>query len=288
MELLYRYKRIFLAIGMIICVLAMIITLNENYRPSVVVRSLSQAIVPLQSATTTATRWVSSRVSFLWEMSHIQQENANLRNQIGWLEIENQRLQLAGEENQRLSELLYLRQQYAQLPIIGARIIAHDPNDWYRSFKIDRGTNDGLAVNMAVLGNGGLIGRIESVQPTSATVISILDDRFVVSVQSVRTDDQWIVKGDSRLMQDGLVRMDYIDPHAQIMAGDEVLTAIQGSIFPPAVRVGVVMSVQPTPNGLAQYATVRPFGNVRRLDEVLVVNQLFGPDDWETEELEAE
>jgi len=105
-----------------------------------------------------------------------------------------------------------------------------------------------------------------------------------VFVQSVRTDDQWVVKGDSRLMQQGLVRMDYIDANAHIMAGDVVLTSSQGSIFPPAIRVGVVTDVQPTPNGLAQYAIVRPFANVRRLEEVLVVNQLFSPDDWDDEE----
>ena len=284
MELIYKYKRIFLLIGMGICVAAIIITINPNYRPSVIARSLGHVIVPLQSAATAATRWAGSRVSLLWEMSHLQQENARLREEIGWLEIENQRLRLAGDENQRLSELLYIRQRYAELPMIGAIIIAHDPNVWYSSFNIDRGSNDGLAPNMAVLGPGGLVGRIHRVYPNYSKVLSLIDDRFAAAVQSTRTDDWWVVKGDSRLMQQGLVRMDYIDSNAHIMAGDEVFTSINSTIFPPGIRVGTIMDVQPTPNGLAQYAIVRPFANVRNLEHVLVVNQLFSPQDWDEDE----
>ena len=233
-------------------------------------RSLSRLIVPLQSVATSAAGWIGSQVSFVWEMRHLQQENATLRDQIGWLEIENLRLQLAGEENQRLLELLEIRERYGELPTIGARIIGHDPSGWFYSFNIDRGSNDGLAENMAVLGPGGLIGIIQRVYPTHSRVTTIIDDRFAVWVQSVRTEDQGVVRGDSTLMQQGLVRMDRISATAHIMAGDELITSVI-SIFPPGIRVGIVEDVQPTPDGLAQYAIVRPAANVRRLEHVFVV-----------------
>ena len=278
MELVYRYKRVFLLIGMGICVIAMIVTLNPNYRPSVVVRTLSRVIVPLQSATSTAASWVGSRVSLLWDMSRLQQENIHLREQIGRLEVENQRLQLAGEENRMLAELLYIRQRYPELPQIGARIIGHDPNSWYFSFDIDRGSNDGFARNMVVLGPGGLVGIIHEVFPTSSRVTAIIDDRFAVPVQTVRTEDQGVVRGDSTLMQRGLVRMDHISSEAHIMIGDEVITSVISDIFPPGLRVGTIIDIQPTSDGLAQYAIVSPAADVRRLEHVLVINQLFIPE----------
>ena len=270
MALLEKYKRVFLLIGMGICILAIIFTLNEDYRPGVLVRSLSRLIVPLQSAATTVTGWLGSQVSLVWEMRHLQLENTALREQIGWLEIENLRLQLAGEENQRLLELLEIRERYGELPTIGARIIGHDPSGWFYSFNIDRGSNDGLSENMAVLGPGGLVGRIQLVYPTHSRVTTIIDDRFNVWVQSVRTEDQGVVRGDSTLMQQGLVRMERISATAHIMAGDELITSVI-SIFPPGIRVGIVEDVQPTPDGLAQYAIVRPAANVRRLEHVFVV-----------------
>lgn len=284
MELLYKYKRILLLAGMGICVIAMIITLNPNYRPSVIARSLGRMIVPLQSAATSATSWVSSQLTFFWEMNRLQQENERLREQIGWLEIENQRLQLAGEENRNLLELLDIRERYGELPTVGARIIAHDPSGWSYRFTIDRGTNDGVARNMAVLGPGGLVGRIEQAHPTSSHVIAIVDEDLRIPVQTVRTEDQGIVGGDSTLMQQGLVRMDRISYTAHIMAGDELITSVLSEIFPPGIRVGTVVDVQPTPDGLAQYAIVTPAANVSRLEHVQVVTQLITPDEHYSEE----
>ena len=68
------------------------------------------------------------------------------------------------------------------------------------------------------------------------------------------------------------------------MIGDELNTSTLSTIFPPGITVGTVVDVQPTPCGLAQYAIVRPAANVRRLENVMVVNQLFSPLDEEDEE----
>ena len=285
MEFVERYKRIFLLIGMGVCIVAMIATINPNYRPSVIVRSLGRVVVPIQSAATSAAGWIGSQVSLFWEMRHLQQENTRLSERIGWLEIENQRLQLAGEENQRLSELLYIRERYAELPTVGARIIAHDHSGWYFSFTIDRGTNDGIDHNMAVLGPGGLVGRIHRAHPNHAQVISIIDERFAVSVQSVRTGDGGVIRGESTLMNQNLVRMDHISYAANIMAGDEIITSTL-SMFPPGIRVGTVTDIQPTPDGLAQYATVSPAADVRRLEHVLVVTLIVVPEDIDEEMIE--
>ncbi|MCL1988096.1 MAG: rod shape-determining protein MreC [Firmicutes bacterium] len=273
MELLYKYKRAFLLVGMGICVVAMIITLNPDYRPGVLARSLAMVITPLQSGATAATNWVTSRFSLLWEMDALQQENILLREQIGWLEIENQRLQLAGEENRHLLELVDIRERYAELPTIGARIISHDHSGWYSSFSIDRGTRDGIEPNMVVLGPGGLVGVINQAFTTHSQVFSIIDDRTIVAVQSVRTQDEGMVRGDSTLMGNGLIRMDHISYTAQIMAGDELITSTLSALFPPGIRVGTVVDIQPTSDGLAQFAIVSPAANVMQLESVLVVTQ---------------
>ena len=276
MELLYKYKRAFLLVGMGLCVVAIVVTINPNYRPTVVVRSLGRLLVPVQGAVNSGVAWLGGQISFFWEMRHLQQENVVLRDRVGWLEMENQRLMLAGEENERLLELLEVRQRYGELPAIGARIIGHDPSEWFYSFNIDRGSNDGIERFMAVLGSGGLVGVIQQVYPTHSRVTAIIDDRFAVAVQSVRTDDQGIIRGDSTLMQQGLVRMDRICHTARIMAGDDLITSVI-SIFPPGIRVGTVTDVQPTPDGLAQYAIVRPAANVRQLEEVLVITEHASP-----------
>ena len=174
MQLLYKYKRSFLLAGMGVCVIAMFITLNPNYRPGVFARSLSYVIVPLQRGATTVGNWVDSNVSMLWEINSIREENIRLREEIGWLQIEMHRLRLAGEENLHLTEILYIRQRYGDLPTIGATIIAWDHSSWYGSFTIDKGSNDGLANDMAVLGPGGLIGRISRLNTRRSNPMTML------------------------------------------------------------------------------------------------------------------
>ena len=276
MDLLNKHKRVFLLTGMAICVAAMIVTLNPNYRPTVIAQTLWRFVVRLQGAMTTFSSWAESQITLFTEMRYLQEQNAVLLEHNGWLEIENQRLRMANEEIQGLLDLLYIREQYGELSTIGARIIGYAPGGWSYSFIIDRGSNDGLLQNMAVLGHGGLVGVIHWVYPTHSSVIAIIDDRFRAAVQSVRTMDEGIIEGDSTLMLQNLVRMNYISYRANIMIGDEVVTSTM-SMFPPGIRVGIVIDVHPTPDGLAQTAIVSPAANVSILEHVLVINELYGP-----------
>ena len=261
---------------MVVCIIAIIITLNPDINPEVITRPLGYIIIPMQTAATSVGSWLDSRISLFRDMDMLLEENRRLTEENSWLLIENQRLLLAGEENEMLSELLYIKQRYRELPTIGARIIAHYPSEWNESFNIDRGANDGIARNMIVLGSGGLVGVVHQVHSNYSQVISVIDNRFSASVQTVRTQDLGVIRGDSTLMRDGLISMNHININAQILAGDEIITSTISEIFPPAVRVGVVVDVRPTPDGLAQYAIVRPYANLQRLEHVLVVNELFG------------
>jgi rod shape-determining protein MreC len=120
------------------------------------------------------------------------------------------------------------------------------------------------------------------VYPTYSKVISIIDDRFSVAVECMRTGDMGTVRGDSTLARQGYVRMEIrmerIGSASRIMPGDELMVSRLSYIYPPGVRVGTVVSVHTSPNGLSQYAIVRPAAHVGRVNAVLVVNRLFGPE----------
>jgi rod shape-determining protein MreC len=214
--------------------------------------------------------------SLLTQTRRIQQENDALRAQIDGLLIDNRRLQLAGDENERLSELLELKRRYGFLPTTGANVIGKDPSDWFETYFIDKGGSHGIARNMAVLSGGGLAGTVSEVFPNYAMVISLLDDRSSVTVECMRTGDIGIVKGDSALMAQGLVRMEYISADARIMPGDEVITSLISAIYPPGVLVGTVVEVRPAASGMARYAIIRPAAQLTNLESVLIVTENFG------------
>ena len=276
MNVLNRHKRAFLLCGIGLCILAIVLTVNPAVGPNIFGRGLSVIVTPLQSGMSVGVNWVQGQFFAMGQSQALLSENRALREEISLLQIENYRLQRADDENNRLSALLNMNQRYTQLPTMGARIIGENPNPVYSRFIIDRGTNDDVDRNMAVLGDGGLIGVIRQVHPNRAQFLSIIDGDFSAAVMSERTEDIGTVRGDMRLMQQGLMRMDHIAAAAQIMPGDEIITSPHSSIFPPGLLVGTVRSIHSNPDGLTRHAIIVPAASLDNLEMVLIVTEVFG------------
>jgi rod shape-determining protein MreC len=276
MEFLENHRRAFLLSGIGFCIIAIILTIRPGIGSNIVSGGLSYVVTPMQSGLNSSVSWVRGHFSALTSNQQLIIDNRELQAEINRLEFENHRLSLAAEENAMLNAALNMQQQYSHLPTIGARIIAQDPNNWYRSYRINRGANDGIEPNMAIIAGGGLAGVIRYVNPTSSQFVSVLDSRFAAGVIVPRTEDIGVARGDTTLMQQGLLRMDINKQNVQIMPGDEILTSSESSIFPAGLLLGEVLSVHTNPDGSMRYAIIRPAADLSDLEMVLIINQLFG------------
>ena len=162
-------------------------------------------VVPFQTGLSRAGEWLSNRSEELSQIRDLIEENETLKSQVAELSAENTTLQQEHYELVRLRELLELKEEYSQYDTVGARIIAKDSGNWYTDFTIDKGTDDGLSVDMNVIADGGLVGRITSVGPNWAKVTSIISDGVNVSGAIMPSGDTLIVSGDLELMQEGLI-----------------------------------------------------------------------------------
>ncbi|MCL1842613.1 MAG: rod shape-determining protein MreC [Defluviitaleaceae bacterium] len=277
-SLLERHRRAFLLSGIGICVIAIIFTINPNAGSNLLTSGLSYIVTPVQRGLNATAHWVQGHFSALVNNQQLISLNRELQAEINQLRFENHRLSLAAEENAMLNAALNMHQQYAHLPTIGARVIGQDPNDWYRSFHIDRGTNDGIEVNMAIIADGSMAGSVRYVNPNRSQFVSVLDSRFAAQVVIPRTGDVGMARGDSSLMQQGYMRIDRIEATAQVIPGDEVLTCSSSSIFPAGLFLGEVVSVHTNPDGLMRHAIVRPAADLSDLEMVLVINKVFNDD----------
>ena len=278
MEFLNKHKRLFLACGITICLIAIIVTITGVAPTSFFGRVFGYVVTPLQRGASSATSWIGSRIDILANSQQILSENAALREENIRLVNENQRIPHLEEENKRLNLLLEMEQRYPHLTVVGARMIGQNPNDWESSFIVDRGSNHGIYPNMVVLGFGGVLGRVDEVGPNHARIVSIRDTRFAAAAVNARTEDIGTVRGNLVLGQDGLMRMDYIVATASFMTDDRIYTSDHGAFFPPGLFLGTVLSVHPSPGGggLTQYAIIQPAVDLDRMDFVLIINQLFG------------
>ena len=157
------------------------------------------------------------------------------------------------------------RQQYRTL---GARIIGRDSSNWYKSLQIDRGANDGLRTDLAVLNADGLIGKITEVSAGEARVLLLTDPACKASALLQESREPGIVTGtDTARLQ-----MTYVSRHAKIRNGESVITSGLGGVFPKGILIGTVTKARlDTETGMYQNLEIQPAVDYRRLEEVAVI-----------------
>lgn len=269
MKFIIKNKKIFIGIFITICICLGLFSFNR-LSPTLFERTFGFVITPIQKVLTTSTNWINQKIETFSNIQKLEQENKDLKLE---LEIKNQeinRLKLLEIENQKLSELLDASSRYGAYSTITSNIIAKDPGNWYETFVIDKGSDDGIEKNMVVLAFGGLVGKVEEVGKNYAKISSVINGTYSVSSKTLRTDDEGFVKGN--LADKGMLKMDYIDKDADIKEGDEIVTSHLSDIYPPGITIGYVTSVSlDSDNKLSKTATIKPAVDFKHLEKVLVI-----------------
>ena len=206
------------------------------------------------------------------QIKNLQQENSDLKEQVDSLLMENTSLQQEKYELARLRELYDLDEQYSQYEKTGARIIAKDSGNWYHSFVINKGSDDGIAVDMNVIADGGLVGRIIDVGPSWAKVSSIINDNNNVSGSILSTSDNLIVSGSLKLYAEGVIEFSKLsDKGDQVTVGDKVVTSNISEKYLPGILIGYVSEISKDSNNLTKSGLITPAVDFEHLDTVLVI-----------------
>ena len=202
------------------------------------------------------------------------------------LALENQRLTLqlnsaqeAVLENQRMRESLEVRNRYEALDPIYARVIARDPGQWFQTFSINRGKNDGVTSGMAVVNGDGLIGRVYEAGMNYAKVICIIDTRSAVACMVQSTRDNGIMRGE--VAADSAVSecyVYYLPSLNSIVPGDDVITSGTDSLFPKGLHIGTVTAVSMDAGSEGSYAVVTPSADFQHIEEVFVLREVIEVD----------
>ncbi len=193
-------------------------------------------------------------------------ENQTLKERIVQLEAEVQEQRALAGRARALEEALGLK-QLVQAPTLPARVIAGNPSPDVLSVTIDRGAADGLAPDMAVLGRGGVVGRVVGPLAPQAARVQLLVDRTAgVAVTFERSGAGGMVFGGAEAMP---MRAELFPLAADIQPGERVETSGQDGIFPQGYLVGTVDQVSGA--GVDRVVTVKPAVDFSHIDVVLVV-----------------
>ncbi len=236
--------------------------------------AVSAAIGPLQKGFDRIGSDIYAEAERIRTLRTAQEENEELREEIAALKEENTRLLLERTELSELQELFELKSQYEQYDMVGARVIAKDSGRWFHSFTIDKGSADGIRVDMNVIAQGGLVGIVTYTGPHFARVLSIIDDESNVMAMSASSEDACIVSGDLELYEDGLLRIMHVEKGDVILEDDRIVTSNTSTKYLPGILVGIVKEISMDANNLTQSGTLVPVVNFKHLDTVLVITTL--------------
>ncbi len=259
----------------ILCTGMMLVTFGTDVFNRPLNTVVGYVVVPFQRGISTVGGWLSNRSEELVQIRTLLDENARLREEIAALTEENTLLQQDKYELNRMRELVSLDEQYGEYTKVGARIIGRDSGNWYSSFVIDKGEEDGLAVDMNVIAGGGLVGRITSVGPNWARVTSIISDNVNVSAMTLSTEDNLTITGDLKLMANNCITFSQlVDSKDKVVEGDKVVTSDISDKYLPNILIGYINTINKDNNNLTKSGLVTPAVDFEHLSEVLVITDM--------------
>lgn len=242
-------------------ILALIAVNSKSIASPLRMRIAAVAAVPLRLG-----HGIASAAASALPWRALRSENALLQKENELLARKLEESKTLVYENDRLKELLNFRKNspYTTIP---AQVIGRDPTNWSNSIIIDKGSASGIRANMAVISVRGLVGRVLELGRRSAKILLITDPNSKVGAIVQRNGQGGIVTG----RPDGKCKMIYIALDSDVRAGDTVVTAGFGTIFPKGILIGEIVRVEREPGRLYKCALVRPAQEMSKLEEVLCI-----------------
>ena len=258
----------------IVCFLFIIISLIFENSFQFCRAITDKTIAPMQKGITKVCDFVQGKIDVFEDIEDIKSENEALRQQVEQLNLENKIYMEEQLELERLRQLYQLDTTYQEYEKIGARVIGTGSMNWFDNFIIDKGSNDGIAVDMNVICGNGLVGIVTNVGPDTAVVRSIIDDSSNVSAIFINSDKLCIVQGDAKSIADGYIKVLNIPKDVEVKEGDEILTSSISDKFLPGITIGYVEEITVDSNNLTKSAKLYPAVDFENIHEVLVITKL--------------
>ena len=184
--------------------------------------------------------WVQNLFTNYAYLRGVRRENRELTAEIDRMKIDDARLSEDARMARRVQALLAFKEQYVDTTI-AAQVIGTSGSDQSRVLYIDKGSNDGIKTDMAVITPTGIVGKIVQVVPESSQVLPINDQFSGVGAALKDSRLQGILKG----APNGATTLQYIMSDEKVVPGEEVITSGGDRIFPKGLPVGTVAAVEP-------------------------------------------
>lgn len=225
---------------------------------------------PFQSAATSFFSGVKDLFNGYFFLVEVEKENRRLKERIARLERENQEMKALASSGERLRKLLQFRESLS-MKMVAAEVIGRDPTSWFKSLTLNKGERDGVQRGMAVISPEGVVGQILKTGSSHSVVLLITDYNSAVDGMVERTRAKAVVKG----MGENRCYLKYLLRSEEVDIGDTVITSGLTGNFPKGLAIGQITKIEKSGHGVFQYAELIPKVDFTKLEEVLIVTEMF-------------
>jgi len=239
-------------------------------------RGLAEDIVgtltaPLRWCATGVVNGVEGIGRYFASIDALRAENEALRDEISSLREDLDREAILEAENERLREYLEIKEENPSFLMLEGTVIGYSADSTASKFTLNRGSVNGVEKNMPVIVRQGVVGYVSDVGLTWCTVTTILEQDSSIGAYLPRSGASGILTGDYTLAQQGLCRIEYMEVGSDVQVGDRVYSNGNGSVYPPDILIGEVVSVEVDEYSRVTYANVRPSVDFSALRWVVIL-----------------
>lgn len=256
-----------------VCIVSMLLSFTLNISGGPLHAAAGYVFVPMQRGINVIGSWITDKSDSFKKLSEVMAENEALQKQVDELTVELNTLNLEQYELENLRELLELDQKYPSYDKVAANVIGKNGSNWFSTFTIDKGSEDGIEVDMNVIAGSGLVGIVTNVGKNYATVTAIINDTRQVGGMVTTTSDNLIVNGSLQNMNENMVIefSNLNDSDDEVHVGDPVVTSYISDQYQQGILIGYISSLKTDSNNLTKSGTITPAVDFEHIEEVLVI-----------------
>lgn len=220
--------------------------------------------------------------AFAGAKSRINQRD-ELLEQIANLEFRVKELEMLGKANEELRKLLDFKKASRYKLVLCEVISRGGAGGWWQTVTLNKGAEDGITQNRAVITRVGLVGTTINVSEHSCEVLLLYDSNCKVACRFERTSALGILRGSGLPLRGGpelemlwsasLPVVNYVSRDHQLIEGDIVVTSGLGGIYPEGLVVGTMKKLKLDEKELFYCAEIVPAEDMRELKYVFVVTR---------------
>lgn len=228
-------------------------------------------LTPLRTGVSQLTDQAEKFYNYMFNYEALAAENEALKSELAQIQDDARDAASVQRENERLRDLLQLKENNEDYELVDGYIIGRSSVDWTSSFTVNRGTNSGVGVGMcAITANGEVVGLVTEAGTNYCVIKTVLDSSLEISATIASSGYSGMVQGGYTTDQAGYLRMDYLPSSAVIRNNDQVVTS-GSTVYPRNLILGYVIDAGFNDTGVAKYAVLRPAADIDSLEQVFIL-----------------